>query len=549
MSPYVFIAMLAAAAVIFIVYTLLTSGGKLRAALEDRFGKKPDADREPFRNSFWTEKLNNGDAVHYIDDMTWDDLDMDRVFALIDSCQSSAGEECLYTMLREPLFDAEPLLERERLIEHFSQNSRQRLDTQVCLHKLGKSDRGALASFCYRLSSKKVKHPNIYRLLAVLPLICACVIILNVTAGVCLLAAAIITNGVVYYKTNGMIDRELASVRYFSAMLWCAGRMVRSHALEAFAVGESIRKGYEKFKKLGGKLSGIGQQRVSDLDFLAEYFRIIFLSNIRNYNRIINMLEKNSEDFRRLYTDIGEVDAAIAVASFRKYLPFYCKPEFTERSLVNMTDVYHPLLSKPVPNSAELTGSIISGSNASGKSTFIKSAAVNGILAQTIHTCAAKSFVTRPALVMTSMAVRDSLTGGESYFITEIKSLRRIIRMIPHVFCACYIDEILKGTNTIERIAASASVLKFLSSMDCVRVVATHDIELTRMLAGYDNYHFGERITDSGVEFDYKINAGPSTTKNAIKLLEHMEFDERIVENAEELVRTFEQTQAWRVLE
>jgi DNA mismatch repair ATPase MutS len=146
------------------------------------------------------------------------------------------------------------------------------------------------------------------------------------------------------------------------------------------------------------------------------------------------------------------------------------------------------------------------------------------------------------------MAVRDSITGGESYFITEIKSLRRIIRMIPQVFCACYIDEILKGTNTIERIAASASVLKFLEGMDCVRVVATHDIELTRMLERYDNYHFGEQITDNGVEFDYTIKQGPSTTKNAIKLLEHMEFDTGIVISAEELVIKFEETGSWSVL-
>ena len=150
---------------------------------------------------------------------------------------------------------------------------------------------------------------------------------------------------------------------------------------------------------------------------------------------------------------------------------------------------------------------------------------------------------------MTSMSVRDDITAGESYFITEIKSLKRIITTIPRVFCACYIDEILKGTNTIERVAASAAVLKHLNSLDCICVVATHDIELTRMLTGYDNYHFGERITEGGVEFDYKINNGPSTTKNAIKLLEYMEFDKHIIENAQELVRTFEESGTWSAVQ
>lgn len=102
----------------------------------------------------------------------------------------------------------------------------------------------------------------------------------------------------------------------------------------------------------------------------------------------------------------------------------------------------------------------------------------------------------------------------------------------------CYIDEILRGTNTIERIAASTSVLEYLHTQNCLCVVASHDIELTGILAGiYDNYHFCEQVTDGGIVFDYKLKLGASTTRNAIKLLSFMDFHAEIVDRAEELAK------------
>ena len=112
--------------------------------------------------------------------------------------------------------------------------------------------------------------------------------------------------------------------------------------------------------------------------------------------------------------------------------------------------------------------------------------------------------------------------------------------------CTCYIDEILRGTNTIERIAASASVLEYLHSQDCLCVAASHDIELTKILADkFDNYHFCEQVTDNEITFDYKIKNGASTTRNAVKLLDHMAFDESIVNKAEELILSYEKNQTW----
>jgi len=289
------------------------------------------------------------------------------------------------------------------------------------------------------------------------------------------------------------------------------------------------------------------RERVSDLDALVEYYNILTLKDIRSYNRITAMMEKHPRELRQLFCGIGALDAAIAILSFRKSLPFFCLPEFSSESRIDMEAIYHPLLREPVPNSVELDkNSLVSGSNASGKSTFIKATALCGIFAQTIHTCTARRYKTRFSLVMTSMAVRDNILANESYFITEIKSVRRILQKISEVYCTCYIDEILKGTNTVERIGASVSVLKHLHSLDCLCVVATHDIELTQLLSGcYDNFHFCEQMNDNGIGFDYRIRTGPSHTRNAILLLDYLDFPESIVQEARFLVDRFEHTQNW----
>jgi DNA mismatch repair ATPase MutS len=147
------------------------------------------------------------------------------------------------------------------------------------------------------------------------------------------------------------------------------------------------------------------------------------------------------------------------------------------------------------------------------------------------------------------MAVKDDILAGDSYFMAEIKSLKRTLDKVNNYPCLCFIDEILKGTNTIERIAASSAILDYLDQKNCLCLIATHDIELTNILANrYDNYHFQETITDETIWFDYKLHVGPSQTKNAIALLNYLEFDQIIIENANSLVDRFVETEKWPLI-
>ena len=142
---------------------------------------------------------------------------------------------------------------------------------------------------------------------------------------------------------------------------------------------------------------------------------------------------------------------------------------------------------------------LVTGSNASGKSTFIKAVAVNAVLAQTIMTCWAARFHMPRAQVLSSMALRDNVQGGESYFIVEIKSLKRILEALrTDAPTLIFIDEILRGTNTVERIAASTALLTYLQEQNALCLAATHDMELTRLLPGYRQVHFREEIAPQG---------------------------------------------------
>ena len=166
-----------------------------------------------------------------------------------------------------------------------------------------------------------------------------------------------------------------------------------------------------------------------------------------------------------------------------------------------------------IPNDFVLKkGVVLTGANASGKSTFMKAVAINVILAQTINTCVAKNMKMPAIQVMTSMALRDDVLQGESYYMREIKYLKRMLDELetgePMLFV---IDEILKGTNTRERLAASNAILSYMVQKQGFLLIATHDLELVYALKNrYDTYYFDSQVHEKDIVFPYKIRRGSS---------------------------------------
>lgn len=500
-------------------------------------------------SAYWNHKLAHQSPELYIDDITWNDLDMNDVYMRLNATNSSVGAEYLYARLHEPDYEIPKIKEFQQLIEYINSNEKIRLKIQYRLAQLGKSDYNMTSDFIFSPNDKRLKYQFLYTLLAVFPIISLLLFLIDLRLAVFVLIASLSTNVFIYYKNKYKLETQLAAATYITLIVICASRLSKLKDDKLQPLFDNITTQFNKLKKIIRFNQILLSKPTNELDFIFEYVKIIFMLDFISYNRFISTICKNSEAFLQLWEEIGRLDAAISIASYRQSVDFFTIPTFTTNNDITSEKMYHPLVDNPICNPVTLSkSSIITGSNASGKSTYIKAVAINSIFAQTICTCLASSFSLKPSLVITSMAVRDNVIDGDSYFIAEIKSLKRIINSLnDDVRCLCFVDEILKGTNTIERISASTSILNWLADKNCLCIIASHDIELTEILKNfYDNYHFRELMTDKGMSFDYKIHSGWTTTRNAIKLLEFMNYPNSIVLTAQNLAEDFETTRKWK---
>lgn len=170
----------------------------------------------------------------------------------------------------------------------------------------------------------------------------------------------------------------------------------------------------------------------------------------------------------------------------------------------------------------------------SGKTTFIRTIAVNTLLAQTINTAFADKFELSPMRIFSAIRISDDLLNDKSYYMEEVDTIKTMIDEsrsgYPNIF---FLDEIFKGTNTTERIAAGKAVLSYLSDENNLIFVSTHDLEIATLLSEtYALYHFTETVDDNAIHFDYKLKPGRLTTRNAIKILELNNYPLQITNEA-----------------
>lgn len=242
---------------------------------------------------------------------------------------------------------------------------------------------------------------------------------------------------------------------------------------------------------------------------------------------------------RNLFHLVGRMDAFQGVAIALAGYPSICVPQIKAGRSFSLLDVQHPLVNNPVCNSIEGTGNslLLTGTNMAGKTTFIKTLAVNLLLAQTLGVCLARQAVLPPARVRTLIAREDIIGSGQSYFYFEASELLRMLQDAERSGREYWfvLDEIFRGTNALERVAAGSAVLNHLNSHGLV-VASTHDHELTRLLRNdFDLYHFSEVISDKEARFDYLLRKGPCTTRNAIKLLVLAGYPKSVTDRAESL--------------
>ena len=177
--------------------------------------------------------------------------------------------------------------------------------------------------------------------------------------------------------------------------------------------------------------------------------------------------------------------------------------------------------------------------------------AINAILAQGLGFAYGETLALPYGHVLTAMDVSDDIEVGDSYFITESKA---ILRMIQHLkkpgFHYFFIDELFKGTNTIERIGSGLGIVRWLAAQNCLYMISSHDIELVAASGEVnDNYHFDSRYVEGKIVFDYQIKPGSAVTKNAVNTLESLHYPEEITQTAKDLIDQYEETGRWSLKE
>lgn len=488
-----------------------------------------------------------------IDDITWNDLAMDEVFMAVNTTYSSVGDEYLYHTLRTPVFSQEELEKRSKLADVFAGNQRSREDVAFYLSCMGKNYRIPFTEYITRLMELNVANNALHLILLMLLVVSVVLTIVKPDYGLPLLILILLVNIASYYKEKGRVEPFFICIQRIAQLSDSAEKITALCVPQMEDVtGEllSVTKQIKRDLRGAGMIQTGGAMGGSLIDVILDYLRMITHIDLIAFNHIFRSLKLREKEIFHLIDLMGRLELALATASLREALPVWCRPDlFGIKPKLDAEKLYHPLINVAVPNSISTDRHVLlTGSNASGKSTFLKTVAINAILAQTLYMTAAMRYRSSWFKVYSSMALSDNLFEGESYFIVEIKSLKRIMDKMSETDypVLCFVDEVLRGTNTVERIAASAQILKSFNGKSALCFAATHDIELTTLLAPYyDNYHFSEEVRENDVSFPYLLKNGPATSRNAIRLLSVMGYEGDLTQKAEETAKRFLESGTW----
>ncbi|WBW98191.1 MutS-related protein [Oceanirhabdus sp. W0125-5] len=544
---YVFICIAVLSA--FIAYIMYLKGKMCKLIIEIKgdWGKEIKKKRKVEKVNNIFEKIveyrNRTSKEFYIDNQTWLDLKGDLLYKKLERSYSFLGEIGMYFMLRYPLLNKKKILRRENIIKWLEDNREKREEIQFAYAKIGRDKEYQLSSYILKDKKSEISKDDeitiavCSKLFLLIPLIW---FLESLGAAIIYTIALFIVNFFLSLKLKKQVESNAPIFSLMGKMIISGNKIAKlisgeREFQEDFGELQNLLKKCDVIRKNSSLLvkSEVPGNELTDM--MAEYINILTLNNYRKMAKGIKYINKYEKELIDIFMHLGEIEGLIAVTSYREY-EVYCLPEFIEenKSSIDAVEIYHPLVENCVQNTINITqGIIITGSNMSGKSTFLRTIGICQLFSQTIVTVPAKEFKTGIMKIISSIDIHDDINNKKSYYFVEVENLYRIIdESSKGVSVLALVDEILNGTNPVDRIAAATGILKYLEKHTCIPIVATHDMELTDNLKDrYNCYYFTEKVEGNGMEFDYKINKGVSDSRNAIKLLKVVGYPEEILEN------------------
>ena len=260
-------------------------------------------------------------------------------------------------------------------------------------------------------------------------------------------------------------------------------------------------------------------------------FNGTFLFNLHVLKSLIQWKNDHAEVLEEWLNVIGEFEMLNSLANMSYNNPDFVFPTLNENFEVNFTDLSHPLLNPKtrIGNNVRFQPQsfmILTGSNMSGKSTFLRSLGINMVLSGIGSSVCASQANVHPLPVLVSMRLSDSLSDSESYFFAEIKRLKQIMDELENRPAFVLLDEILRGTNSDDKRNGTIEVVKKVIAKKAIGAIATHDIEVCLTTNEYPNILtnkcFEVEIVDNELHFDYKLHDGICRNRSATFLMKKM---------------------------
>jgi len=496
-------------------------------------------------------------------DQERDDLDLYGppvgIFGLVNRTSTNLGARRLRDMLDRPLLSAEHIGQRQHAVEWLAAHNEQRLRTMASLVALRGSS-GRLDTFvrllhetdgpAHRLISKGI------RLWSVCSGLLVVYAVFRIGAGHYEwgrpLVGALILNGLIQLVCHRMFARLRASVAPWATLrstlqrfLVVANRGDRELPNETLL--SPLKDHFHQVATGSGIPSLCAWLEWAGLHGLVRgLLNAVVLLDLHVAEAVLARVVPNRDMLLRGLSALAELEALCSLACFSAEQTVACYPRFTTNAGLLIKEGRHPLVPERdiASNGARLTPEkrtwVITGPNAAGKSTFLRMVGVNSLLAQIGAAVPAQEMTGSPVRLMTDVRIRDDLAKHESYFLSEVRRLRRMVLDTETASPMLgLIDEPFRGTNSQERTAAGIALLEHLMASSHFFIVATHEEMLAQTAAAApaaENYHFQEHLEDGGIAFDYVLRPGPAETKTALRILKQEGYPQSLLDRARRLM-------------
>jgi hypothetical protein len=485
---------------------------------------------------------DNSDSFQVLSDKTCNDLDFNELFMFLDRTNSKVGQQYLYNNLRTIPADSKRCELDEKIIQNLLDDEEFRINTQRQLEKLENDDAYYISSLFQEEYLKPPKWFFITRLLAFTSLLSLIMLPFNPQLIFVLIGVFLVNLGIHYWNKKNL-SQYLGPIPQLLQLNKIAITLNKDNTFKD--INPDLPNSIKIITQVQNRMSFFQLEDKLQGDFkvfvwiMWETIKTLFLLEPILLFGVLNRLDTKRKEIEEVFCFVGRIDTLISIASLRKGLDSYCIPTIIDKNQIETNQIYHPLIISCIPNNIKVLEKsiLLTGSNMSGKTSFIRTIGINIITGLTINTCFAESMTIPRFRVYSAIRINDDLINDKSYFFEEVLTIKEMIQeSVNGKINLFLLDEIFKGTNYIERISAGKAILSALSKNHNMVFISTHDIELTDMLSDeYELYHFSEIVNHKNIDFDYKLKVGRLTNRNAIRILQINDYPVEIINEAIEI--------------